>query len=106
MGWGKVDEAMLFTINKSPFLFGNYESCVRTAPPGAPILLYEDGVYAAAVGTSVESLTRLALTQHPLYALEGDVRARGLARLIEGVRVIDYAGFVELVEQHNVAPWL
>ncbi len=97
---------MLFTINKSPFLFGNLESCLRTAPADAPILLYEDGVYAAAAGTRVEALTRQALTQHPVYALVADVQARGLARLVAGVQVIDYAGFVELVEQHNVAPWL
>jgi tRNA 2-thiouridine synthesizing protein B len=97
---------MLFTVNKSPLLFRNYESCLHTAPSGAPILLYEDGVYAAAGGTSVEPLTRQALADHALYALEADLKARGVTRLIEGVRVIDYAGFVELVEKHNVAPWL
>lgn len=97
---------MLFTINKSPFLFGNFESCLHTAPAGAPIVLYEDAVYAAAVGTRIEPLTREALAQHPVYALEADVKARGLAQLVEGVQVIDYTGFVELVEQHNVVPWL
>ncbi len=97
---------MLFTVNKSPFLFGNYESCLRAAPAGAPILLYEDGVYAAATGTRVEPLTRHALIEHPVYALDADIKARGVARLVTGVQVIDYAGFVELVEQHNVAPWL
>lgn len=101
-----MEVAMLFTVNKSPFLFRNYESCLQTAPAGAPILLYEDGVYAAALGTAVEPLTREALAQHPLYALKADIEARGVARLVQGVRVIDYAGFVELVEQNNIAPWL
>jgi tRNA 2-thiouridine synthesizing protein B len=97
---------MLFTINKSPFSHRNLETCLRFAPAGAPILLYEDGVYAAKAGTEAERLVRAALAAHPLYALEADLKARGIERRIEGVRVIDYSDFVELVEQHPVAPWL
>ncbi|MBI4591110.1 MAG: sulfurtransferase complex subunit TusB [Candidatus Rokubacteria bacterium] len=97
---------MLFTVNKSPFMSGNLESCLRVAPAGTPLVLYEDGVYAAAAGTRVQGLVREALAQHPVYVLEADVKARGIERLIEGVRVIDYGGFVELVEQHPVVPWL
>lgn len=97
---------MLFTVNKSPFLTGNLESCLRFASAGAPILLYEDGVYAAKAGTRVEGLVRQALARHPVYALEADLKARGIEQLMEGIRVIDYAGFVELVEQHPVVPWL
>ena len=97
---------MLFTVNKSPYLHGNLEGCLRLAPAGTPLLLYEDGVYAAAAGTRVEGLLRQALASHPVYAVEADLKARGIARLIEGVRVIDYAGFVELVERHPVVPWL
>ena len=97
---------MLFTVNKSPYLSGNLETCLRLAPAGAPLVLYEDGVYAAVAGTRVEGLVLRALAHHPVYAVEADLKARGIARLIEGVRVIDYAGFVELVEQHPVVPWL
>jgi tRNA 2-thiouridine synthesizing protein B len=97
---------MLFTVNKSPFLHRNLESCLRLASVGAPVLLYEDGVYAAAAGTRLEDLVREALAQHPVYALEADLKARGIERLIQGIRVIGYPGFVELVEQHTVVPWL
>lgn len=97
---------MLFTVNKSPFSYRNLETCLRLAPAGAPILLYEDGVYAAKAGTQVEGLVREALARRPVYALEADLRARGIESRIEGVRVIDYSGFVELVEQHPVVPWL
>jgi tRNA 2-thiouridine synthesizing protein B len=97
---------MLFTVNKSPFMNSNLESCLRLAPPGTPLLLYEDGVYAVAAGTRLEGLVLQALAQHPVYALEADLKARGIERLIEGVRVIDYSGFVELVELHPVVPWL
>ncbi len=97
---------MLYTINKSPLMFGNLKSVLRLAPGGEPILLYEDGVYAAAQGTASENLIQQALNQHPVYALQADLQARGLTSLVDGIQVIDYEGFVELVEQHHVVPWL
>ena len=97
---------MLYMVNKSPLMFGNLKSVLRLAPGGEPILLYEDGVYAAAQGTASENLIRQALSQHPVYALQADLEARGLASLVDGIQVIDYEGFVELVEQHHVVPWL
>ena len=97
---------MLYTINKSPLMFGNLKSALRIAPAGEPILLYEDGVYAAATGTASEKLIQQALEQHPVYALRADLEARGLTLLVGGIQVVDYEGFVELVEQHHVVPWL
>lgn len=97
---------MLFTVNKSPFSHRNLESCLRFAPAGAPIVLYEDAVYAAKAGTRVEDLVRGAMAQRPVYALEADLKARGIEDRIEGIRVINYSGFVDLVEQHSVVPWL
>jgi tRNA 2-thiouridine synthesizing protein B len=94
---------MLYTVNKSPFNTNGLESALRIAPANAPILLYEDGVYAAAAGTAA---IRDALAHHPVYALEADLQARGIANVLEGIKVIGYDGFVELVEQHDVAPWL
>jgi tRNA 2-thiouridine synthesizing protein B len=97
---------MLYTINKSPFEERNLESALRIAPQGTPILFYEDGVYAAAKGTQFEPLVRAALLAHPIFALDADLKARGVARTVEGVQVIGYDGFVELVEAHLVVPWL
>ena len=97
---------MLYSINKSPLMFGNLKSVLGIASADDPILLYEDGVYAAARGTASEELVRQALEDHPVYALDADLEARGLAALIDGIQVIDYDGFVELVEQHHVVPWL
>jgi len=97
---------MLYTVNKSPLSSTNLASLLRIAPAGEPILLYEDGVYAAMAGAASEVLLRQALAQRPVYALEADLQARGIARLVEGVQVIDYDGFVQLVEKHDVAPWL
>ena len=97
---------MLYTINKSPLMFGNLKSVLRIAPSGAPILLYEDGVYAAVRGASSQDVVEQALGQHPVYALQADLEARGLVSLIDDIQVIDYDGFVELVEQHHLVPWL
>ena len=97
---------MLYLINKSPLMFNNLKSVLGIAPSGDPILLYEDGVYAASVGAASEDLVQQALDDHPVYALRADLDARGIVRLVDGIRVIDYDGFVELVEQHHVVPWL
>jgi tRNA 2-thiouridine synthesizing protein B len=97
---------MLYTVNKSPLMFGNLNSLLRIAPPGDPILLYEDGVYAAARATASEALVKQALKDHPVYALRADLEARGLTSLIDGIELIDYEDFVQLVEQHHVVPWL
>jgi tRNA 2-thiouridine synthesizing protein B len=96
---------MVYTINKSPFMFGNLKSVLAIAPEGDPILLYEDGVYAAVKGASSDDLVSQALGSHPVYALQADLDARGLTKLADGIEVIDFDGFVELVEQHNVVPW-
>jgi tRNA 2-thiouridine synthesizing protein B len=97
---------MLYTVNKSPLMFGNLKSVLRIAPDGDPILLYEDGVYAAAGGTASGNLVAQAVASHPVFALKADLEARGLSSLADGIQVVDYDGFVELVEQHHVAPWL
>jgi len=97
---------MLYMVNKSPLMFSNLATLLRVAPHSSPILLYEDGVYAAAQGTAAEDLVQQALSSHPVYALQADLDARGVKTLVDGIRVIDYDGFVELVEHDHVVPWL
>jgi tRNA 2-thiouridine synthesizing protein B len=97
---------MLYTVNKSPLSTNSLSSVLRIAPAGAPVLLYEDGVYAAMRGTASTATVEQALAVRPVYALDADLEARGIVNVIEGICVIGYDGFVELVEQHDVAPWL
>jgi tRNA 2-thiouridine synthesizing protein B len=97
---------MLYTVNKSPLTTTNLETCLAIAPEGEPILLYEDGVYGALDGGRLSVRIKEALQRHPVYALEADLEARGIQRIIEGIQVIDYDGFVGLVEEHNVVPWI
>jgi tRNA 2-thiouridine synthesizing protein B len=97
---------MLYTVNKSPLTTQNLETCLAIAPEGEPILLYEDGVYATMDGGRLSTGVKEALERHPIYALEADLEARGIQRVIEGIQIIDYDGFVGLVEEHNVVPWI
>jgi len=97
---------MLYTVNKSPLGANSLSSALRIAQAGSPVLLYEDGVYAAMPGARSASAVTMALAEHPIYALDADLEARGIDKVLEGIRVIGFDGFVELVEQHEVAPWL
>jgi tRNA 2-thiouridine synthesizing protein B len=97
---------MLYTVNKSPLSANSLDSVLRIAQDGAPILLYEDGVYAALPGARSADTVSAALSRHPVYALDADMEARGVQAVIDGIQVIGFEGFVELVEQHDVAPWL
>ena len=97
---------MLHTINKSPFQNSALENCLRLARNDDVILLLEDGVYAAAVGTVKSSLIEQAVKRHAVYAIEADLKARGLDKLVKEVRIATYGDFVDLVEKHPVHAWL
>ena len=100
---------ILHTVNKSPFERTSLDSCLKFAQPGAAVLLIEDGVYAALTGTSAEDQVKDALNRVKIYVLGPDLKARGFAegRLINGISVVDYAGFVDLAaENAKVQAWL
>jgi len=97
---------MLHTINKSPFQNTALESCVRFLQDSDVILLLEDGVYAALSGTSQSNLLETVLQKNEVYAINADLKARALTKIIPGVKMTDYAGFVELVEKHATHAWL
>ena len=99
---------MLHIINKSPFQTSTFESCLRMAQPGHTVLLIEDGIYAATTGSSTEARVRAASGRLKFYALKPDTEARGMtAKLIDGVTLVDYGGFVDLVAEHSSSnSWL
>lgn len=98
---------MLHTINKSPYANSALESSLRFLQADDVILLLEDGVYAAAEGTSKSSLIQSALeNNHAVYAIQADIKARGVGKLIEGVKLADYNDFVKLLEEHTSNAWL
>ncbi len=97
---------MLHTVNKSPFQNTTLESCIRFIRPGDVILLLEDGVLAAQADTSKSEMLSTAMQKAEVYALQADLKARALTNLVSGVKITDYVGFVELVENHSTHAWL
>jgi tRNA 2-thiouridine synthesizing protein B len=101
--------SILHTVNKTPFERNSLDSCLKYAAPGGSVLLIEDGIYAAVKGTSVEAKVAAAQGSLKLYVLGPDLNARGFAddRVIPGINVVDYAGFVDLAaECDKVQAWL
>lgn len=99
---------MLHIVNKSPYENNNLASCLRLAQSGHAVLLIEDGVYAAVAGGAKEPALTEAASRIKLYALKPDVEARGMGeRLMPGVTLVDYAGFVGLVAEYPTShSWL
>lgn len=99
---------MLHTVNKSPFERNALDSCLTHAKKGSAILLIEDGVYGALKGTPHTDKVKSVMKNVTVYALYPDIEARGMQdRTIDGIKLVDYAGFVDLVAEHNtVQSWL
>jgi sulfur relay protein TusB/DsrH len=97
---------MLFTVNYSMVNSDYLDSLLMVSPADSPILFYEDGVYVCKEGTRVASKVKELVNSHPAYALIADLKARGISNLVDGIKEIDYSEFVDLVEAHEVVPWL
>ncbi len=94
---------MLHTVNKSSFERNSLQSCLNTIDDTSVILLIEDGVISAAKNNNSSMIADLA-TQGRVYALKGDVEARGISsKLADNIKLVDYAGFVDLVVEHGTA---
>ena len=81
---------------------------MRMTQPGHALLLIEDAVYAATTGAATEARLREACATLKVYALQPDMDARGVTgKLIDGVTLVDYSGFVDLTVEHNTShSWL
>jgi len=101
--------ALLHTVNKSPFETNSLSDCLRRAKSGSTILLIEDGVYGALLDTTVSDEIVGRNAEIKIFALAPDLAARGLSEkpLVDELQLIDYAGFVDLVEEcSSVQSWL
>ena len=101
--------AMLHTVNKSPFERNTFDSCISMAMSGSSVLLIEDGIFAALKGTSAANKVSKAMESLTFYVLGPDLKARGMTedQVIDGIKVVDYEGFVDLTAEHdNVQSWL
>jgi tRNA 2-thiouridine synthesizing protein B len=71
--------------------------------------MYEDGVYGAMTGTAVADMVKTAMKSMQFCVMGPDLKARGIdaAKLIDGIKVVDYSDFVKLsVENDKVQAWL
>ncbi len=101
--------AMLHTVNKSVFERSTLDSCISMAKAGSSILLIEDGVVSAIAGTAAADRISKAMENISFYVLGPDLRARGMSedRVIDGIKVVDYEGYVDLTTEHdNIQSWL
>lgn len=97
--------SMLHVVNKSPYERGSLKTATGYMTDGDELLLIEDGVYAAIKAGAASAL----LGGCKVSVLGPDLDARGISRdkLIDGVNIVDYAGFVDLVEANDkVQSWL
>ena len=97
--------SMLHLVNKSPYERNSLSTCVGYVKEGDVLLLIEDGVYAAVKGGSAAA----KLQGLDVSVLGPDLAARGIGedKLVDGVEVVDYAAFVDLVEaKDKVQSWL
>ena len=95
--------SMLHIVNKSPFERNALASCLSHTSEGDAVLLIEDAVIGAVVGSQSATLLTSALTTKAVYVLGEDLTARGIepSRLVQGLQVVDYSGFVDLTVQHD-----
>ncbi len=97
--------SMLHLVNKSPYECNNLNTATGFMKDGDTLLLIEDGVFAAVKAGKAAS----QLGSHSVSVLGPDLAARGIAedKLADGITVVDYAGFVDLVESNDkVQSWL
>lgn len=96
---------MLHLVNKSPFDGSSLNTATSIMKPDDALLLIEDGVY----GAIKNSTSAAKLEGKNVSVLGPDLAARGLAedKLVDGVKIVDYAGFVDMVESNDkVQSWL
>ena len=96
---------MLHVVNKSPYNTRSLDTASSIMKSEDSLLLIEDAVYGAVKKGKAAAM----LGGCKVSVLGPDLAARGITedKLIDGIDVIDYAGFVDLVEANDkVQSWL
>ena len=97
----------LHIISRSAGSHSDISAASRIA--SGALLLIEDGVLSAVNGSPARELLQGLMDEGvQVFALQEDLEARGLKGvfMLEGIRTVDYDGFVGLVEKYEVVPWL
>ena len=91
----------LYIVSGSPASSNALERALDLASTGDAILLIENGVYAACDTPRNRTLLQTAPAGLSCFVLAGDLAARALPRQLTSYSPVTYAGFVELVCQHD-----
>lgn len=90
---------MLHTLSHSPY-HCDIDALLRCLGPEDALVLLQDGVIAALANS--ETASRLLNASIPLYVLQNDADARGLAAQISNnFSLISYNQFVQLTVQYS-----
>ncbi|MEE9493784.1 MAG: sulfurtransferase complex subunit TusB [Gammaproteobacteria bacterium] len=97
--------SILHIVNKTPYDRNSLATAVSMMKDDDTLLLIEDAV----VGAIKAGKAAAILSGHKVTILGPDLAARGVSedKLVDGVTIVDYAGFVDLVEANDKAQsWL
>jgi len=97
--------SMLHLVNKSPYENSNLKTATSIMNDGDTLLLIEDAVVSAVKAGKASAM----LDGCKVSVLGPDLAARGISedKLVDGIDVVDYTGFVDLVESNDkVQSWL
>ncbi len=100
-----VSRAELGDVMAGPYENSNLNTASSIMKSDDILLLIEDGVYGAVKSGKASAM----IAGQKVSVLGPDLAARGISedKLADGVGVIDYAGFVDLVESNDkVQSWL
>ena len=98
---------MLHIVNKSPSQSRTLASCLRLAQDGSAVLLIEDGVYAATQGNADAAALHAAAAGCRCMRCSRTAMHAASAMPAEGITLVDYGGFVDLVAQRKTThSWL
>lgn len=90
---------ILHILNKSPLESAGWQGCLSALGHGHGILLIEDAVYGMGELTRHFSAEQIEALEVSVFALESDVRARGLATAAP-VNLVNYQAFVDLTARY------
>jgi tRNA 2-thiouridine synthesizing protein B len=97
---------LLYHVKRSPFMSHDLDQVLIVAKEGSHIMLYQDGVMAGAESpVTREWLEKAVRTGVKVHALREDLSARGIKEPMEGIDVLDYSGWVDLVEKFQCVSW-
>jgi tRNA 2-thiouridine synthesizing protein B len=99
---------MLHIVNKSATERSSLESCLAYGHQRFCRVADRRRGLRGDEGNAAAAKIQAAMADLKIYALGPDLAARGMAgRVLDGVNVVDYGGFVDLVAEHsNCQSWL